>query len=852
VGLLGLVLLGLVAFSFLRGRAMALRFAPLTDAAMEIRLEATTAHLWFEELIAGDPSVAIETVWEHLDTSIWYTRAMLEGGSNPEGAYRPVQDPALRAALEQVLAEQMEFQAIARQRWDTRQDRASGIGSAVDQRFDAVFREFLQRADRVETAMQQAQARELRAFTRLQALAGALAVLLCAAMAAALHFFLRRRQQDLAVLAEQEERQRVTLDSIGDAVIATDVKGRVRRMNRVAEELTGWPASEALGRPLPEVFRIINARTRETAENPVDKVMRTGMIVGLANHTALLARDGQERQIADSGAPIRDASGATIGVVLVFRDVTSEYRAQQRLEESEDRYRRLYTAMNDGACLHELVRDQAGRAVDYRILEINPRYEELTGLTRDQVAGRPASEVYETGEPPFLDIYARVAESGVPHTFETHFAPMGKHFRISAYSPGTDRFATVFQDITDRVRAEEQLLLAKRAAEEANQAKSRFLANMSHELRTPLNGILGMQHLLRSTALDDRQTEYVDLAVQSAKRLTELLSDVLDLSRVEAGRLRIARKPFAPAETLRLVEQLFRPICEQKGVSLDLRLDPDLPEFLKGDPLRLQQVLTNLTGNAAKFTESGTVTVRAHMLPGPGPERARVLFTVADTGPGIPEEIQDSLFQPFTQSGDQYSRPHQGAGLGLSIVRELVGLMGGEVCVESEPGAGTAFYCCLPFGLTDASARTAAADAPAAPPDPDTALSGLRVLLAEDDPTNRMGMVKLLELAGCRVTAVEHGRAALEALRRASARQDPFDAVLMDVQMPELDGVAATRAIRAGEAGAANRTVPVVAVTAYAMDGDRESFLAAGMDGYLAKPVELEALRDVLERVRER
>jgi signal transduction histidine kinase len=392
---------------------------------------------------------------------------------------------------------------------------------------------------------------------------------------------------------------------------------------------------------------------------------------------------------------------------------------------------------------------------------------------------------------------------------------------------------------TRLLRKNAELEREKRRAEAANRA-SIFLANMSHELRTPLNGIMGMHQLLKTTPLDREQEEYIDLAMESARRLTGLLGDILDLTRIEAGKFNIVRKRFEVAELMRSVEQLFGLPCRQKGLDLELNVDSGVPRVLVGDALRLSQVIHNLVGNAVKFTDRGGIRLEFSALPSDSPDVAWVLFSVTDTGIGIARDKVRELFEAFTQGDEGLSRSHQGAGLGLAIVRRLVDLMGGEMEIESEPGLGASFRFRLPFGR-----RGDGADEPvAASPRPSPAPGPRAVLLVEDDAVNRMAVRTLLEKAGYRAVAAANGE---EALRELGSGY--YDLILMDIQMPVMDGVEATRAIRAGRAGADKRAIPIIALTAYAMAGDREAFIAAGIDDYLAKPVEADRLMAVIDEL---
>lgn len=265
----------------------------------------------------------------------------------------------------------------------------------------------------------------------------------------------------------ENNRYQTILYSIGDGVIVTNETGMIEELNPVAETLTGWKESDAKNLPISKVFRIINEDTREKVENPVERVLRDGQIVGLANHTLLLSKDGRELPITDSGAPIIDNTSKITGSVLVFRDQTAEREQQKKIESSERLYKGLFAATHDGICLHQLVMDENNKPVDYIILDLNHKYEDITGLTRQQVIGKRASEAYKTDTPPYLETYSKVAFSGESSSFETYFPPMEKHFKISVFSPESGIFATIFQDITAQKRREQSLLNSNRIFEHA-------------------------------------------------------------------------------------------------------------------------------------------------------------------------------------------------------------------------------------------------------------------------------------------------------------------------------------------------------------------------------------------------
>ena len=396
--------------------------------------------------------------------------------------------------------------------------------------------------------------------------------------------------------------------------------------------------------------------------------------------------------------------------------------------------------------------------------------------------------------------------------------------------------------ISERKSVERVLLEAKQSAEAATRAKSEFLANMSHEIRTPMNGILGMLQLMETTSLDDEQKEYILAAIKSSKRLTVLLSDILDLSRVEAGKLVLEEVEFEMTRQKESVLELFAVAIKQKGLVLDFIIDEGIPTKLIGDKTRLRQILFNLVGNALKFTEKGHIRIQATPLPEPSVSHLRVLFSVEDTGIGIPDERLEDIFEPFVQVEGSFVRKHQGAGLGLSIVRKLVQIMDGTLAIDNPEDGGTTFYLSLPFKLPIAD-RTCAGQQPGQTP-AYKAGAPLRLLIAEDDEVSMTSCKLMLEKSGHTVSTAANGEETLRLIE-----EQVFDLILMDVQMPVMDGVQATKAIRGATTLGAKADIPIIAMTAYAMTGDRDKFLAAGMDDYISKPVAMEELKQVIERV---
>jgi PAS domain S-box-containing protein len=399
----------------------------------------------------------------------------------------------------------------------------------------------------------------------------------------------------------------------------------------------------------------------------------------------------------------------------------------------------------------------------------------------------------------------------------------------------------VLAHVKERLR-EEDLERARCHAEAASQAKSGFLANMSHEIRTPLSGIIGLTQMTLSVNPRPEMRENLEMILDSSRSLLGIVNDILDFSKIEAGKMEFLPVDFELREALDRTMKPFQFAARQKGLRLAVRIASELPEVMHGDPDRLMQVVRNLVSNALKFTEHGDVTLEFRLLR-PG-DPMLVECTVRDTGIGIPENRLHELFQVFTQLEASRTKRFGGTGLGLAISRRLVEMMGGTISVESKPGRGSTFA--FTVSLRPATNEPLYSSRSSVSP-PQGGFAGLRVLLAEDNQVNRLFLKHFLIEAGCEVRLAGSGGEVLALLG-----QGPTDLILMDIQMPEMDGVEATRHIRAGKAGDAARTIPVVALTAYSMKGDRERFLTAGLDDYVSKPVDVDELFMVMRRVLDR
>jgi len=398
------------------------------------------------------------------------------------------------------------------------------------------------------------------------------------------------------------------------------------------------------------------------------------------------------------------------------------------------------------------------------------------------------------------------------------------------------------QEIARRQRSEHSMREATKAAENASRIKSEFMANMSHEIRTPINGIMGMlQLLLGTTTVNEQQRRYLEIARSSIDRLMETINSILDFSNLENGQLQPTATPFSLNAALADCLKAPARIASQKGMVLQWRVDPEIPDALVGDKKFLQQIIENLVGNAIKFSQQGPISMTMHREGSHESDRVTLHCTVTDNGPGIALEKQKDIFAPFAQIDGSLTRPQEGTGLGLTICAKLVALLGGAIWLKSEPGHGASFHFTATFDLAPQQRAPQQTAAIAATQPEDEAK--VHILLAEDDPINRFVIEEIIARRPWRLTTVTNGQQALDAFRTHH-----FDLVLMDVQMPEMDGLTATTEIRRLEEAAGAIHTPIVALTAHALENDRQRCLAAGMDEHLTKPILPDALLAAVDR----
>jgi two-component system sensor histidine kinase/response regulator len=666
----------------------------------------------------------------------------------------------------------------------------------------------------------------------------------------------RRRVEETLraqALRESEKRLHGMLDALPAAAYTCDQGGLITYFNERAAELWGRaPKLNHADDRFCGSSKLLGGDGTALAHDQCWMAVAVKEKREIKGNESIVERsDGSRRNVLAYVNPLWHSNGGIVGAVNVLVDITDLKRAEDQLRESEHRWRSLtealpqlvWSAAPDGACDYfstqwtQHTGVAANDLLGWRWLEVlHPDDREPTRqFWTDSIAGRGAYDVE----------YRVRRQDGEYRWFKTRGVP------IRDSNGGICKWFGTCTDITDGKRAEQELRLAKEAAESANLAKDEFLANVSHEIRTPMNAILGMTELALDTPLTEDQRQYLKTVKSAADNLLLIINDLLDFSKIEAGKLELAPAAFglraAVGDTLRALAVR----AHRAGLELVCHVEPDVPDALIGDAGRLRQVLLNLVGNAIKFTEQGEVVVRVEALglapadQGTEPEEnVHLRFTVRDTGIGIPRDGQERIFRAFEQADTSTTRKYGGTGLGLTIAAQLVALMGGQITVESEPGRGSTFAFTARFGRQP---NIGTATGPSSTQEPTPALhtpaAPLRILVAEDNEFNAQLLEQLLGRRGHRVRLANNGRNAL-----FMAGEAPFDLLLLDLHMPELDGFQVIQAIRERERSAGGH-LPVIALTARSRQEDRERCLAAGMDEFLGKPIQAPDLWAAIDRV---
>jgi len=608
-----------------------------------------------------------------------------------------------------------------------------------------------------------------------------------------------------------------------DVITLTDLAtGRYAMVNRTFERQTGYSAAEVVGRTSLELGVW---RSPQDRERFVAAIRDHGQVQDMP--TEFATKSGATLSMLVSGA--RFAMDRREYLVINARDVSEAER--ERLQRE--------AILQNASIGIAVTRDQ-------RFVLTNARFEQIYGWPPGTLLGQSGRVVWDSDED-----YQRIGATLGPALARGESVEIEIQTRrfdgstflarvtgkaIDPTHPAKGGTIWIVEDVTERRQVEHALARARDAAEAANRAKSAFLANTSHELRTPLNGLLGLARLAASPDTpEERRQQFLLQIGDSAQALSAIISDILDLSKIEAGKLQLETAPFDLGELLRGLQRAYATLAESRPIVLRLDMGEGADGTVLGDALRTRQILSNYLGNALKFTARGEVRLHARRL-----DAQRVRFEVHDTGTGIDAETQSRLFRPFTQADESTTRRYGGTGLGLSICRELAALMGGEVGVHSRVGEGSCFWAELPLPAGQAAANEPISEAPSA-----EALLGASVLMVEDNPVNMLIAATLLEQWGLRVEQATDGQQAVQAVQRRAREGRMFDAVLMDVQMPLMSGHEATRVLRREYS---TERLPIIALTAAALVSERDQALAAGMNDFLTKPIDAERLRRTLLR----
>jgi len=626
-------------------------------------------------------------------------------------------------------------------------------------------------------------------------------------------------------LTESKQLFKVVFENSPSAITVTDSQERIVAWNAMAEKMLGMDRDDLFNQHIsflypPEEWKRIRSMN----------IRNKGMLSNIT--TKIICKKGHLLDVSASVSVLKDATGKIIGSIGILNDITHEKRVEAQMKESENKLRIIL----DNSAAAITMTDEKERIISW-----NSFAEQMLGMGPKDMLHRSVSSLYPPEEWKAIR-QENIRQSGFKHHMET------KVIRKDGSIIDVDLSVNILkderghvigsvgmlQDITERKRSQEMILQAKLAAEEANSAKSVFLAKMSHEVRTPMNAIIGMIDLTLDTTLNEEQQDNLKVAKDAADNLLSLINDILDLSRAQAGKVVIEEIEINVPDVVKNVCKGLMVLARNKGVDVVWSIDPRIPHLLVGDPVRLRQVLVNLINNAIKFTHKGKVQVNV-MTKSLTDKDCQLEFEIIDSGIGIPPKNLPKIFDVFTDAHNVTARRYGGTGLGLAICKKIVEMMRGSIEVDSKEGIGSTFRFSIIFGYKAelfAKTRTTEKTATGAPSQMPPELQNLRILLAEDNTVNQRIATRILEKLGWKITCVGNGQEVLNILN-----DQTFDVILMDDNMPQLSGIETTQVIRREEKQTGLH-VPIIAMTANAMAGDKERYLATGMDGYVSKPID--------------
>ena len=634
---------------------------------------------------------------------------------------------------------------------------------------------------------------------------------------------------DRKIAEDDLKRYRKIINNARDIILFVDLDGNIIEVNKAAIEAYGYTNEELCS---------MNIRSIRENWGYTKYQLDQANIEGIFFEATHRRKNGTTFEVEVS------SQGANMGkeriIFSVVRDITERKNAEKEILVNQVKYRSLFMNMEIGYAYYKLKYNDKHDPKDLIFIEVNTAFKKYFNMQDKELKGKSYKELF----PNLKDILIKQIKTHLSKLMrglcvridEFYFKDYNKWVSISIYSPRDSEIVTIITDITHTKRTEKKLIVAKETAESANKAKSEFLANMSHEIRTPINGIVGMIDLTLLTHLDEEQKDNLVTAKKCANSLLTIINDILDFSKMEAGKLTIEKYSF---NIKRLIEEIVRthtPRIDAKGIECDYTFSSKIPPFLIGDPNRIRQVLDNLISNAIKFTQRGSISIGVKLIEVLNDEVA-IRFSVSDTGIGIDLKDRGSLFQSFSQIEEPFTKNYGGTGLGLAISKKLVEMMGGEIGVESQKKQGSTFYFDLKFKI-----GYYVEEKENELPEITKPIRRLRILLVEDDLINQKVIFKMLNEKGHSVDTANDG---LEAV--ALYEQDKYDVILMDIQMPKMNGVQAMHKIRKKET--LGKHTPIIALTAYALNGDRERFLSLGMDDYITKPIQMNELFYTLDKI---